>query len=150
MAAEIDLIADAVAAALNTKLAAWGHPSVVAQKRDAPQWEVSELNGMHVTVVPLAPRQERVARRRVRFEYDLSIDVRRRTKALPAYDRDVANLMQLVSEHFEKATNRRLSAVDGVECSKVEAGGYAQELLNEKGIYATAAVVTFTVLRAPR
>lgn len=152
MSDEIDLIADAVAAELNTQLADWGYPSVVAQALDVPVFDAKELKGLHLSCVPMVTRHaEQVARNRIRFEHEVHVDVRKRIGNSKPSNRELKELTSRIAEHFSKQANRNLpgyaaAALVGVERSAV----YQPETLIEKGIFATVVALTFRTLRAPQ
>lgn len=141
MATIID-IADSVVAELN------GHSfsqPVSAVRHYAPQFALTEMTTLHVTVVPQGISSTSLDRSRDTFEYQLDLAVQQKVDpANPPLDA-LMTLTEEIAEHFRAGG---LASFPGARCTEVKNEPvFAPEHLTELGQFTSVITLTFKVFR---
>jgi hypothetical protein len=136
-------LADAVAAELN---AATFTPAFIAERRVLPVYNLSELTGLRVTVVPKAV--EITGATRAASQHDLSVDIGVQQRVPPDSDVDafVLELGGLVDAIADYLRRRQLTQPPGAGVSWVRTTNdpvYASEHLTEKRVFTSVLTVTY-------
>ena len=113
MTALIDTIADALVVSLN---GATFSQTFTATKSDLPEYELTDMGTLHVTVVPSKRRKTNATRGSTQQECDIDIAVQKRyTEATAQTERD---LMKALVDEIEDAVLRATHG--GVTCIGIE------------------------------
>jgi hypothetical protein len=141
-------IADAVTAALN---AATLSQSFTAVRHYLPEFDLKEMETLHVSVVPAELDEETADRTRDRAEYKIHVAVQKRVAKQDPPGIDTAAidaLMQLVEEIDDLFRHKRLAGYEQAHWAKTENKPiYDQKHLKEHGQFTSLLVFTFRVTR---
>jgi hypothetical protein len=141
-------IADAVVAALNA--AALSHPFTAA-RHYLPEFDLKEMDTLHVSVVPAELDEEIADRTRDRAEYKIHVAVQKRVAKQdpPGIDTAAVDaLMQLVEEIDDLLRHKRLAGCEGAHWVKTENKPiYDPRQLKEHGLFTSLLVFTFRTTR---
>jgi len=142
MALAID-IADAVVAELAG--GSFSQP-IDPLRRVLPEYELSDLNELRVTVVPASIQIEGASR--ALSQHDVRIDIGIQKKLGKTIDAEVAQLCELVDEIIEFLKRRRLqAAADAVWVKTANEPIYAADHLSEQRLFTSVLAVTYRVMR---
>ena len=145
MATIID-IADAVAATLNAPGEPGFSQSFTAQRKALPAFELADLAGLHVTVVPKAV--EVTGASRSLSQHDYQIDVGAQQKLGSDLEADVAALCGLVEEIAAFLGRRPLTGAAGVAWVRsANEPVYSPEHLAEKRLFTSVLTITYRAMR---
>ena len=141
-------IADAVTAALN---AATLSQPFTAVRHYLPEFDLKEMETLHVSVVPAELDEEIADRTRDRAEYKIHIAVQKRVAKQDPPGLDTAAidaLMQLVEEIDDLFRHKRLAGYEQAHWAKTENKPiYDPKHLKEHGQFTSLLVFTFRVIR---
>jgi hypothetical protein len=141
-------IADAVTAALN---AATLSQSFTAVRHYLPEFDLKEMETLHVSVVPAELDEEMADRTRDRAEYKIHVAVQKRVAKQDPPGIDTAAidaLMQLVEEIDDLFRHKRLAGYEQAHWAKTENKPiYDPKHLKEHGQFTSLLVFTFRVTR---
>jgi hypothetical protein len=134
-------LADAVAAELN---AAAFTPTFTAERRVLPVYELSELSGLRVTVVPKAV--EITGATRAASQHDLTIDIGVQQRVPPDADIDtfvllLGGLVDAIADHLRRRELVQLPGVSWVSTTNDPV--YAPEHLSERRVFTSVLTVTY-------
>lgn len=140
---EIVQIADAVVAALNA--ASFSQP-VAAQRSYLPQFELPEMEDLHVTVVPKTVEITGAARGTGAYDYKIDVAVQKRFQNGDAPELDpLLRLVEEIADHFRF---KRLEDYPGAAWVQTEhAALYAPEHMENLRQFTSLLTLTFRVLR---
>jgi hypothetical protein len=148
MAAVIVEIADAVVAALN---AATLSQSFEAKRYYLPEFDLKEMDTLHVSVLPAELDEEISDRTRDRAEYKIHLAVQKRVtqQESPGLDHEaIDGLMTLVEEIDDLFRHQPLSGYEQAHWVKSENKPiYDPKHLKEHGQFTSLLVLTFRVVR---
>jgi len=145
MATIID-IADAVAATLNDPGEPGFSQSFAAERKALPAFELADLAGLHVTVVPKAV--EITGGSRSLSQHDVQIDVGVQKKVGSELEADVAALSGLVEEIAVFLRRRPLASVAGAAWVRsANEPVYSPEHLAEKRLFTSVLTVTYRAMK---
>ena len=141
-------IADAVTAALN---AATLSQSFTAVRHYLPEFDLKEMETLHVSVVPAELDEEIADRTRDRAEYKIHVAIQKRVAKQDPPGLDTAAidaLMQLVEEIDDLIRHKRLAGYEEASWAKTENKPiYDPKHLKEHGQFTSLLVFTFRVTR---
>jgi hypothetical protein len=141
-------IADAVTAALN---AATLSQPFTAVRHYLPEFDLKEMETLHVSVVPAELDEETADRTRDRAEYKIHVAVQKRVAKQDPPGIDTAAidaLMQLVEEIDDLFRHKRLAGYEQAHWAKTENKPiYDPKHLKEHGQFTSLLVFTFRVTR---
>ncbi len=141
-------IADAVAAALNA--ASLSQP-FTAVRHYLPEFDLKEMDTLHVSVVPAELDEETADRTRDRAEYKIHVAIQKRVAKQDPPGLDTAAidaLMQLVEEIDDLLRHKRLAGYEQAHWAKTENKPiYDPKHLKEHGQFTSLLVFTFRVTR---
>jgi len=136
-------IADAVAAELAG--GSFSHP-IDPVRRVLPEYELSDLNELRVTVVSAA--MEIASASRALSQHDVRIDIGIQKKLGKDLDAEVAELCELVDELIEFLKQRRLQAApDAAWVKTANEPIYAADHLSGQRLFTSVLAVTYRVMR---
>lgn len=136
-------IADAVANELNTGSFS---QTFIAQRLYRPEFDLTAMKSLHVTVVPKAIASSSLSRSANQF--DVSVDVAVQKKIATEEESEIDPLMLLVEELADFFRLRRLSAYANASWLKTEnAPVYSPEHLETKKLFTSVLTFTFRVVR---
>lgn len=142
MPATIVQIADAVVAQLN---AATCSQPLQAERHYLPQFELSEMTELRVSVVPRAVASKGLDRNRDSFDYRVDVAVQRKLDPTPG---NLDALMALVEEIADHFRSHPLAGYPQARCTEVEnVPVYAPEHLEEFRQFTSVLTLTFRVWR---
>ncbi len=142
MALAID-IADAVAAELAG--GSFSQP-IDPLRRVLPEYELSDLKDLRVTVVPASIQIEGASR--ALSQHDVRIDIGIQKKLGKDLDAEVAQLCELVDEIAEFLKRRRLQgAADAVWVKTANEPIYAADHLSEQRLFTSVLAVTYRMMK---
>ncbi|MGB2820657.1 MAG: hypothetical protein WBF17_06720 [Phycisphaerae bacterium] len=145
MATIID-IADAVAATLNAPGEPGFSQSFTAERKALPAFELADLAGLHVTVVPKGV--EIAGASRSLSQHDYQIDVGVQKKVGSELEADVAALCGLVEEIAVFLRRRSLAGVSGaVWVHSANEPVYSLEHLAEKRLFTSVLTVAYRLMK---
>jgi len=145
MATIID-IADAVAATLNDPGEPGFSQSFTAERKALPAFELGDLAGLHVTVVPKGT--EITGASRSLSQHDVQIDVGVQKKVGSDLEADAAALCGLVEEIAVFLRRRPLTGVPGAAWVRsVNEPVYSPEHLAEKRLFTSVVTVTYRLMK---
>ena len=136
-------IADAVVAELNG--ASFSKP-FEAVRRYRPQFDLSEMQALHVSVVPKAVSQEIQSRSRTSGDYQVDVGVQQKF----ASEADLDPLMTLVEEIADHFRFKRLTLPGGNEAVWVRTENdpvYVPEHMDELRQFTSVLTFTFRIVR---
>ena len=136
-------IADAIVAELNA--ATFSQP-VTAARHYLPQFELKEMQSLHVTVVPKAVVLASSDRSRGQGDYSVDVAVQKKfeTETNPELD-PLMNLVEEIADHFR---GRRLASYPNAAWLKTEQNVlYAPEHIDELRQFTSVLTFTYRVLR---
>lgn len=140
MPATIIAIADAVAAQLNAT--ALSQP-VTAERHYQPQFELSEMTALRVSVVPRSVTSKGLDRDS--FDYKIDVAVQRKLDPTPG---NLDALMALVEEIADHFRSEPLASYPQARCTEVEnVPVYAMEHLDEFRQFTSVVTLTYRVWR---
>jgi hypothetical protein len=141
MATIID-IADSVVAELNN--ATFSQP-VSAARHYAPQFDVKQMQTLHVSVVPRGVSSKSLDRSRDSFEYQIDVAVQQKVdQANPPLDA-LVTLTEEIADHFRAGA---LASFPMARCVEVKNEPvYSPEHLTELGQFTSVLTFTFKVFR---
>lgn len=136
-------IADAIVAQLNG--ATFGQP-VTAVRSYLPQYDLTEMQSLHVTVVPKGVVLGSADRSRGQGDYSIDVAVQRKFAAGDNADLDgLTNLVEEIIDHFR---GRRLDSYpDAAWLKSEQAVLYAPEHMAELRQFTSIVTFTYRVLR---
>jgi hypothetical protein len=135
-------IADAVVAQLNAT--PFSRP-VTAQRHYQPRFELAEMTGLKVSVVPRAAVAKSLDRNRDSFEYQIDVAVQQRTDMSQASLDALMTLVEEIADHFR---TQPLSGYPAARCVAVaNEPVYALEHLDELRQFTSVITLTFRVWR---
>jgi hypothetical protein len=141
-------IADAVVAALN--LATLREP-VTVKRFYLPEFDLKEMDTLHVSVVPAELDEEVADRSRDRAEYKIHVAVQKRvaTSDPPGFDEAaIDGLMQLVQDIDDLFRHKPLAAFPAASWAKTENKPiYDPKHLKDHGQFTSLLAFTFRVMR---
>ncbi len=141
MAVIID-IADAVVAQLN------GTPfsqPLTAERHYQPRFELAEMTGLKVSVVPRAVVANGLDRNRDSFEYQIDVAVQQRTDMSQASLDALMTLVEEIADHFR---TQPLAGYPNARCVEVKHEPvYALEHLDELRQFTSVLTLTFRAWR---
>lgn len=140
---EVVQVADAVVAALNG--ATFSQP-VSAVRSYLPQFELAEMDELHVTVVPKAVEIAGASRGSAAYDYKIDVAVQKRFQTGDAAELDpLLHLVEEIADHFRL---KRLEGYPGAAWTKTEyAALYAPEHMENLRQFTSVVTLTFRVLR---
>jgi len=139
-------IADAVAATLNAPGEPGFSQSLTAERKALPAFELADLTGLHVTVVPKAV--EVTGASRSLSQHDCQIDVGVQKKLGSDLDGEVATLCGLVEEIAAFLRRRPLASVPGAAWVRsANEPVYSPEHLAEKRLFTSVITVTYRLMK---
>jgi len=142
MPATIIEIAEAVVAQLNA--ASFSQP-VAAERHYLPQFELSEMTALRVSVVPRAVASKGLDRNRDSFDYRIDVAVQQKLDPTPG---NLDALMVLVEEIADHFRSEPLAGYPQARCTEVEnVPVYAPEHLDEFRQFTSVLTLTFRVWR---
>jgi hypothetical protein len=148
MPATVIQIADAVVAVLN---AATLSQPLTAVRHYLPEFDLQEMETLHVSVVPAELDEEIADRTRDRAEYKVHVAVQKRVvrQEPPGIDAAAVDaIMQLVEEIDDLFRHKRLSGFESASWAKTENKPiYAPKHLQEHGQFTSLLAFTFRVAR---
>ena len=141
MATIID-IADSVVAEVNATT--FSQP-VTAARHYAPQFDISQMGTLHVSVVPKGLASKSLDRTRDTFEYMVDVAVQQKVdQANPPLD-VLMGLVEEIADHFRAAA---LASFPSARCTEVKNEPvYSPEHLTELGQFTSVLTLTFKVWR---
>ncbi len=141
--ATINNIADAIVAELN---AATFSQSVTAARHYLPRFELTEMQTLHVSVVPKSIVLAGGDRSRSQGDYSVDIAVQRKFQTGDNAELDaLANLVEEIADHFRA---KRLSSYPNAAWLKTEQSVlYAPEHMEELRQFTSVLTLTYRVLR---
>ena len=138
MAATILDIADAVVAQPNG--ATLSQP-VAAERHYQPQFELSEMTELRVSVVPRSVTSKGLDRNRDSFDYKIAVAVQQKLDPMPG---NLDALMELVEEIADHFRSEPLAGYPQARCTEVEnVPVYAVEHLDEFRQFTSVVTLTF-------
>ena len=143
MSAPIIDIADAVAAALNAPGEPGFSQSLTAERKALPAFDLADLAGLHVTVVPKGV--EITGASRSLSQHDYQIDVGVQKKLGSDLEAETAAMLALVDEIA--AFLRRRSMAGAAWVRSVNEPIYSPEHLAEKRLFTSVLTVTYRAMR---
>lgn len=142
MPATIVQIADAVVAQLNAT--SFSQP-LQAERHYLPQFELSEMTELRVSVVPRSVASKGHDRNRDSFDYRVDVAVQRKLDPTPG---NLDALMVLVEEIADHFRSHPLAGYPQARCTEVEnVPVYAPEHLDEFRQFTSVLTLTFRVWR---
>lgn len=140
---EIAQVADAVVAALNA--ASFSQP-VTAERSYLPQFELAEMDELHVTVVPKAVEVSIAARDMAAHDYKVDVAVQKRFQTGDAAELDpLLRLVEEIAGHFRF---KRLEGYPDAAWVKTEHPAlYAPEHMENFRQFTSVVTLTFRVVR---
>ena len=139
-------IADAVAATLNAPGEPGFSQSFTAARKALPAFELADLAGLHVTVVPKGV--EITGASRSLSQHDYQIDVGVQKKVGSELEADVAALCGLVEEIAVFLRRRALTGAPGAAWVRsANEPVYSPEHLAEKRLFTSVLTVTYRVMK---
>jgi len=138
-------LADAVKAELNVTTFT---PAFIAERRVLPVYELSELTGLRVTVVPKAV--EITVSTRAASQHDLTVDIGVQQRVPPESDVDafvllLGGLVDAIADHLRRRELAQLPNVCWVSTTNDPV--YAPEHLTEKRVFTSVLTVTYRGMR---
>ena len=144
MATIID-IADAVAATLNDAGEPGFSQPFTAERKALPAFELADLTGLHVTVVPKAVEITGASRSLCQYDHQIDVGVQKKTGT--DLEADVAALCGLVAEIAAFLKQRPLTGLSGVAWVRTaNEPVYAPEHLAEKRLFTSVLTVTYRTM----
>lgn len=135
-------IADAIVTELSGNT--FSEPLVVT-RRVLPEFELSELKALTVTVVPKSVEINNITRQSSSF--NLAVDIGIQQKISKATDTEVARLSGVVSEIVSFLNRRSLTEIAGaIFVSIANEPVYAPEHLSEKRLFTSILTLTYRVI----
>lgn len=135
-------IADAVVAELNAH--AFSRP-VTAERHYLPRFDLQEMSGLRVSVVPRALVNKPLDRGRDSFDYQIDVAVQQKIDLSKAALDALMVLVEEIADHFRK---QPLAAFPSARCIEVKNEPvYAQEHLAEFHQFTSVVTLTFRVWR---
>jgi hypothetical protein len=135
-------IADSVVAELNG--ATFSQP-ISAARHYAPQFEIGQMQALHVSVVPRGVASKSLDRTRDSFEYQIDVAVQQKVdQANPPLDA-LVTLVEEIADHFRAGALASFPAARCVEVKNEPV--YAPEHLTELGQFTSVLTLTFKVWR---
>jgi hypothetical protein len=135
-------IADAVVAELNAT--AFSQP-LTAERYYRPQFELSEMTELKVTVVPRALASKTLDRSRDSFDYQIDVAVQKKTDISPEALDALMTLVEEIADHFRK---HPLASYPDARCTEVKNEPvYALEHLDELRQFTSVITLSFQVWR---
>jgi hypothetical protein len=135
-------IADAVVAQLNG--ATFSQP-LTAERHYQPNFELSEMSELKVSVVPRSLAGKALDRRRDGVDYQIDVAVQKRTDMTPASLDALMTLVEEIADHFRK---QPLANYTEARCTEVKNEPvYALEHLDELRQFTSVLTLTFRVWR---
>ncbi len=148
MTAQAVAIADAMVAVLNG--ATLSQP-LTAKRYYLPEFELKEMDTLHVSVVPAELDEEIADRSRDRSEYKIHVAVQKRVakQGSPGIDSDaIDELMALVQEIDDLLRHKPLAGYEQAHWMKTENKPiYDPKQLKENGLFVSLLAFTFHVVR---
>ncbi len=145
MALVID-IADAVAAELNAAPAGTFDPPIAAVRRVLPEFELSELADLKVSVVPKSVQITGATR--ATSQYEIAVDIGIQKKLGKDLDAEVAALGTLVDQIADYLRSRQLSAAPFAAWIRIaNEPVYAPEHLAEQRVFTSVLTVTYRAMK---
>ncbi|HXG09475.1 MAG TPA: hypothetical protein VNK04_06770 [Gemmataceae bacterium] len=142
MPATILAIADAVVAELNGTT--FSQP-FTAERHYQPNFELSEMSELKVSVVPRSVASKSLDRNRDSFEYQIDVAVQKRTDMTPASLDALMTLVEEIADHFR---TQPLANFTEARCTEVKNEPvYAIEHLDELRQFTSVLTLTFRVWR---
>ena len=146
MGAPIIDIADAVAAALNAPGQPGFSQPFTAARKALPAFDLADLAGLHVTVVPKGV--EVTGASRSLSQHDFQIDVGVQKKLGTDLEAGTATMLALVDEIAAFLRRRPLAGAPGAMWVRsVNEPVYSPEHLAEKRLFTSVLTVTYRVMR---
>jgi len=147
MATIID-IADAVAATLNDPGEPGFSQSFTAERKALPAFDLADLAGLHVTVVPKGVEVTGASRSLTQHDVQIDVGVQKKLSAGSELEADVAALCGLVEEIAAFLRRRPLTGVPGaVWVRSANAPVYSPEHLAEKRLFTSVVTVTYRLMK---
>ena len=136
-------IADAIVAELNGTLFV---PSVTAERHYVPQFELTEMQALHVTVVPRSAAFGMADRTRSQSDYSIDIAVQQKLQAGDNAEVDpLLGLVEQIADHFR---GRRLDSYPAAAWLRTEQTVlYAPEHMHELRQFTSVLTLTYRVHR---
>ena len=134
-------IADALVAELKTGV--FSEPLTVV-RRVLPEYELTELKTLTITVVPKSVEIANITRQSTSF--DVAIDIGIQQKIGKDTDAEVLRLSGIVSELVAFLNRRSLPTGKAQFCTIANEPVYAPEMLSEKRLFLSVVTVTYKVL----
>jgi hypothetical protein len=135
-------IADAVVAQLNAT--PFSRP-VTAVRHYQPRFELAEMTGLKVSVVPRAVVANGLDRNRDSFEYQIDVAVQQRTDMSQASLDALMTLVEEIADHFR---TQPLASYPNARCTEVKNEPvYSLEHLDEFRQFTSVITLTFRVWR---
>jgi hypothetical protein len=135
-------LADAVVAELNT---ASFSQALTAQRHYQPRFDLAEMTGLHVSVVPRGLVRRALDRGRDGFDYQVDVAVQQKTDMSTA---SLDGLMTLVEEIADHLRQQPLTGYGNARCTEVKnEPAYATEHLEEFRQFTSVLTLTYRVWR---
>ncbi len=135
-------IADAVAAQLNAT--PFSQP-VTAERHYQPQFELSEMTALRVSVVPRSVTSKGLDRSRDSFDYKIDVAVQRKLDPTPGNLDALMTLVEEIADHFR---SEPLAGYPQARCTEVEnVPVYSLEHLDEFRQFTSVITLTYRVWR---
>jgi len=139
-------IADAVAAELNAAPPGTFTPAITAVRRVLPEFELSELADLKVSVVPKGVQITGATR--ATSQYEIAVDIGIQKKLGKDLDAEVAALGTLVDQIADYLRSRQLSAAPFAAWIRIaNEPVYAPEHLAEQRVFTSVLTVTYRAIK---
>ena len=139
-------IADSLTALINSAPAGTFNTDFVAQRTVLPEFELSELKELKVSVVPAAVEITNLTRSS--RQYDFTVDIGIQKKVTTEHDSQVAELSVLISELIEFITANRLPDLPWATFKQVKNDPvYSPSHLREKRVFISVITVSYRALK---
>ena len=147
MATIVD-IADAVAATLNVPGEPGFSQAFTAARKALPAFELADLAGLHVTVVPKGVEVTGASRSLSQHDYQIDVGVQKKFSAGSELEADVAALGGLAEEIAVFLRRRPLAGVPGAAWVRsANEPVYSPEYLAEKRLFTSVITVTYRLMK---
>jgi len=148
MDATVIQIADAVTAALNASTLS---QPITAKRYYLPEFDLKDMDTLHVSIVPAELDEAMADRSRDRGEYKIHVAVQKRVSNQGSTGIDseaIDGLMALVEEIDDLFRHKRLAGFKQAAWAKTENKPiYDPRQLKESGLFVSLLVFTFSVVR---
>jgi H2-forming N5,N10-methylenetetrahydromethanopterin dehydrogenase-like enzyme len=140
-------VAASIAAAVKAELAGQTFsPPITCERKYAPHWDLRDIDGVQVTVVPRG--NELASESRAQLSNQVSVDVAVQKKVSAATPAELDPLMNLVQDVTDFLTRRPLAGFALASWLRItNTPIYAPEHLADKRLFTSVLTVTYVVQR---